>query len=384
MKKKVVVLGSTGSIGRQTLDVLAAFPDDFEVLALCAQKNAAQLLEQAKTFNPEYIGLADEDAAKDICSLLPAGVVLEAGEGVAAQLAALPEADIVINGLSGLAGLLPLLASLEAGKTVGLANKESIVCGYPLVKRTLDQFGGHIIPVDSEHSAIFQCLQNGTKEELSKIILTASGGPFFGMNESELREVTPEQAVKHPVWSMGAKISIDSATLFNKGLEVIEAAHFFQVQNSQISVLIHPQSIVHSMVEYMDGAVIAQLAAPDMRLAVQYALTYPERKRRQIAPLRLDEVSKLTFYSGDDHPAIRLAYHAVNEGKSMPVVYHAADDVAVELFCARRIGFLDIQKAVDYALEHVPKQEIRSLEDILHVDRQTRNCVNNLFGLPPA
>lgn len=378
MKKKIVLLGSTGSIGTQALSVIKAFPDAFEVCAILANTSAALLEEQARLFHPRYAGLADTAAAKKL--QLPAGTELVAGPEAGAVLAALPEADIILNGIGGIAGLPALLSALKAGKTVALANKESIVCGYALVKPMLEAHGGVILPVDSEHSAIFQCLQNSSKEDVAKLHLTASGGPFWNMPESELRAVTVEQALRHPVWRMGRKVSIDSATLFNKGLEVIEASYLFDVPNDHICVLIHPQSIVHSMVEYQDGAVIAQLSMPDMRLAIQYALSYPRRIERQIKRLSLAEIGSLTFFDADAYPAIRLARMALQKGGALPIAYNAANEAAVDMFLEGGIGFLDIRRAVEYAMERAPECTITSYEDIMAVDAQAREDAVGKMG----
>ncbi len=379
MKKNVVVLGSTGSIGTQTLDVLRALPEKFSLLAISAAKSIDLLAEQARAFLPRYVGVAEEKLAHTLKSRLPAACRLEAGESVNCAFATLPEADIIIIGISGIDGLPPLLAALKAGKTVALANKESIVCGNPLVKEALKAYNGKIVPVDSEHSAIFQCLQNGAMEEVETLILTASGGPFRGFSEEQLKSVTPEQALKHPVWRMGAKITIDCATLFNKGLEVIEASFLYDLSNTQISVLIHPQSIVHSMVEYKDGATIAQLAMPDMRLAVQYALSYPRRLERHIPRLDLAKLGALTFEDGNTQPAIRLAHAALTGTETLPTVYNAANEAAVRLFVSHKIGLLDIRRAVEEALSHAPEGRIASLEDVLEVDAYARKFVHTLF-----
>ena len=275
--KKIAVLGSTGSIGTQTLDVVRSHKDEFEVCAICAGKNALLALEQAKEFMPELMCMEDEAAALSIKGLLPKGVELYAGKDAAAVAARYAAADTVANAVSGFAGTLPLIAALEAGKRVALANKESIVCAHELVEQAKRKGGGEIIPVDSEQSAIFQCLCAGEKREVRRLILTASGGPFRQFTKEQLDLVTPQMACHHPTWSMGRKITIDSASLFNKGLEIMEATYLFGMDAEKISVLVHPQSVVHSMVEYCDSAVIAQLSAPDMRLAIHYALTYPRR-----------------------------------------------------------------------------------------------------------
>lgn len=381
MKKNVVVLGSTGSIGTQALCVVAAHPDRFQTLALSANRSTELLAEQVAATRARYVGLADTSVAQELRRLLPPDVRFEAGEDANCALAALPEADIVLICIGGIAGLPALLCALRAGKTVALANKESIVCGNPLVQEALHAYGGRIIPVDSEHSALFQCLQGGTKNEVASLVLTASGGPFREYSEERLAQVTPEQALRHPVWHMGRKITVDSATMFNKGLEVIEASFLFGFPNTHISVLIHPQSIVHSMVEYVDGTVIAQMSAPDMRLAIQYALSYPARIDREIERLSLAKIGGLTFFNADDHPAIRLAHAALAGGDTLPVVYNAANEMAVDLFLGHRIGFLDIRRAVERALEFAQKANIRSLEDVMLIDQETRKQVAAFFGV---
>lgn len=381
MQKKVVILGSTGSVGKQTLAVIEQERSKFEVLAIGAGANARGLLAQAKAYAPNYVGIADEAEQNVLQEGLPPATTLIAGADAMCTLASLDEADVIVIGISGIAGLPPLLEALRAGKTVAIANKESIVCAYPLVKAMIDAYGGRILPVDSEHSALFQCLQNGRREEVAVLHLTASGGRFWEQPDEVLAKVTPQEALFHPVWNMGKKITIDSATLFNKGLELIEAAYLYEMPNSHISVLIHPQSIVHSMVEYTDGAVIAQLAMPDMRLPIQYALSYPERLNRQIPRLSLHDIGKLTFYDGNRQPAIVLARQALIGGGALPTVYHAANDIAVQLFLEGRIGFLDIRRAVEYALEHAPKANTPStLEDVLAVDKAARRIVRERYS----
>ncbi len=374
-KKRLVILGSTGSVGRQTLEVAAYHPELFEVLGISAGSNSALLLEQAVAFRPRFAAISDEGCAKDLRRALPKGTELEVGKDASSVLAALPDADIVLLGISGLDGLPPLISALKAGKVVALANKESIVCANTLIKKLLKEYSAKILPVDSEMSAIFQCLQSGRETEVASLILTASGGPFWKMNKEELISVTPEQALKHPIWNMGAKISIDSATMFNKGLELIEASNLFNVQSNHISVLIHPQSIVHSMVEYMDGSVIAQMAVPDMRLAIQYALGYPNRLKRQVERLSLPELSGLTFFDAEAAPAIRLARRALSGGETLPIVYNAANDIGVELFVQKRAGFLDIYKIVEDAMDNAPKGDVNTLEDIMFIDTQVRRQV---------
>ena len=289
--KKIAVFGSTGSIGTQTLSVAGFHPDEFEVYAIAANKNAEQVVRSANEFHPKFIGMYDEAAAREVSERCPGITVVSGGE--VNSLAALSEVDIVVNGVSGFAGLFPLLSALRAGKTVALANKESIVCGHVVVDRALAEFGGKILPVDSEQSAIFQCLAAGRSEDVRSLILTASGGMFRNASADELAHVTPQMALPHPTWSMGGKITIDSSTLFNKGLELMEAGWLFDVEPNRIEILIHPQSVVHSMVEFCDGAVFAQMSPPDMRLAIQYALTYPHRIPSQLQSLALADLHSL-------------------------------------------------------------------------------------------
>lgn len=375
MKKRVVILGSTGSIGRQTLDILRSQKDMFETLALAAGSNEELLKEQIAEFQPAYAGLAQEPS-----SFLRAEKRIQTGAGTMESLASLPQADIVVIGISGIAALAPLLAALNAGKTVALANKESIVCGHMLVEEALKTPGAKIIPVDSEQSAIFQCLERSGKDrnELHSVILTASGGSFWRMSSEELKRITPQQASYHPVWKMGKKITVDSATLFNKGLEVIEAGYLFNLEKKQIRVLVHPQSIIHSMVEYVDGAVLAQLGVPDMRLAIQYAMTYPERKAGTSERLSLAEIGSLTFYDPKELPfrSIDLAYAAYEEGNVLPVVYNGANEAAVEMFLAGQIGFCDIECAVADTMEKCAGlPAVHSLQEILALDCTAKRFV---------
>lgn len=316
--KKTAVFGSTGSIGTQTLSVAGFHPDEFEVYAIAANKNAEQVVRSANEFHPKFIGMYDEAAAREVSERCPGITVVSGGE--VNSLAALSEVDIVVNGVSGFAGLFPLLSALRAGKTVALANKESIVCGHVVVNRALAEFGGRILPVDSEQSAIFQCLAAGRSEDVRSLILTASGGMFRNASADELARVTPQMALRHPTWSMGGKITIDSSTLFNKGLELMEAGWLFDIEPNRIEILIHPQSVVHSMVEFCDGAVFAQMSPPDMRLAIQYALTYPHRITSQLPRLDLAALHSLTFEKPDctRFPAISLAYDAFRDGSSLP------------------------------------------------------------------
>ena len=374
MTKIISVLGCTGSIGKQSLDVIASHPEEMTLFGIAANRDIETLIRQAWEFHPRVVAC---ETVFDI-SLLPQGMEAILGMGATAQLAGMPEADVVVNGVSGFAALAPLIASLQAGKRVALANKESIVCGKSIVDQTLNTFGGEILPVDSEQSAIFQCLQNGRREEVAKLILTASGGPFWREKREDLTKITPEQALAHPTWNMGKKITIDSATLFNKGLEVIEAAYLFDFSADQIDVVIHPQSIVHSMVTYRDGTCMANMSKPDMRLPIQYAITYPDRMDSSCTPLKLFLEQPLSFHDVDftRFLSLRLAYDALRAGQSCPLVYNGANEAAVEAFCSGRIGFLDIEDVVDYTLNHHTPRTLNSLEEIVEADRLAREEAN--------
>jgi len=370
MKKKIVVLGSTGSIGRQTLEVVRAMPDEFEILALCAGGDVTAILEQAMEFHPAYLGIRDTTGA---ASLKATGAEVVAGEQAAEILAALPQAHIVVNGVNGFAGLKPLLSALEAKKTVALANKESIVCAHELVDAALMK-GGRIIPVDSEQSALYQCLYSGTKKEVSRLILTASGGPFRTYTKEQLLKVTAADALSHPTWNMGRKITLDSASLFNKGLEIMEAAYLFDLPGEKIEVLIHPESIIHSMVEFVDGSNIAQLSAPDMRLPIQYALTLTARTPGVFGKLDLAKLGALHFEEPDHErfPALNLAYAALREGGSLPIAYNGANEVAAALFLEGRLPFIEIAGLVEHVLAKIEKRRPQSLDDVLDIDNQAR------------
>ena len=377
MKKQISVLGCTGSIGQQALDVVATHPDEMALFGIAANRNVEAMLAQAKKYRPRVVAC---EVAFD-ASLLPEGTEAIMGEGASVKLAAMREADVVVNGISGFAALAPLLASLKAGKRVALANKESIVCGKRLIDRVLSEYAGEILPVDSEQSAIFQCLQNGKKSEVAKLILTASGGPFWRKPREELEGITPEQALAHPTWNMGKKITIDSATLFNKGLEVIEAAYLFDLPAEQIDVVIHPQSIVHSMVSYLDGTCMANMSKPDMRLPIQYAITYPERKASSCTPLLLYHEQPLTFHKPDLERflSLKMAYEALKSGLSCPLVYNGANEAAVEAFCSGVIGFLDIERVVDYTLNQHTPRALDTLEEIVQEDRLARESAKTMI-----
>jgi 1-deoxy-D-xylulose-5-phosphate reductoisomerase len=378
MKKNITVLGCTGSIGRQALEVIESHPDEMTLFGIAANTDTEKLIQQANEYRPQIVACETVFETK----LLPQGMDTLLGPGATERLAAMKEPDVVVNGISGFAALAPLVASLKAGKRVALANKESIVCGKDLLIGIMQDYDGEIIPVDSEQSAIFQCLQNGRKHEVEKLILTASGGPFWREKRADLERITLEQALDHPTWNMGQKITIDSATLFNKGLEVIEAAYLFDFPANQIDVLIHPQSIVHSMVVYRDGTCMANMSKPDMRLPIQYAIAFPDRLPFSGSPLLLYQEKPLTFYKPDMERfhSLRLAYDALRVGKSCPLVYNGANEAAVEAFCSGRIGFLDIERVVDYTLnQHTPKA-LYSLEEIMEADRMARTLANQRIG----
>ncbi len=370
--KNVAILGSTGSIGRQALDVVRSHPDRFSLYGVSAHSSEGPFLAQLEAERPR--------AAVFSRPLFGAvsGVKLGFGEQALLDLAADPQVDVVVLAISGIAALKPLLSALKAGKRVAIANKESLVCGGDLVKAAVRQGGGELLPVDSEQSALFQCLQNGRRSEVEKLILTASGGPFFQRQRTELANVTPEQAVKHPTWAMGRKISLDSATLMNKGLEVMEASRLFDFPGEQIDVLIHPQSVVHSLVSYRDGTVMANLSSADMRLPIQYAMTWPERVPSPAQPLKLWEHPELTFHKPDmaRFPALRMAYDCLRAGGGCPVVYNGANERAAELFFDRKLGFLQIEESVAFALDRFENRPMGDLEDILAADGEARRLVD--------
>ncbi|MBR7131950.1 MAG: 1-deoxy-D-xylulose-5-phosphate reductoisomerase [Clostridia bacterium] len=370
--KSLIILGSTGSIGTQALEVCRR--DGYRVTALAAGRNTELLEKQAREFKPAVVAVFNENAARELAIKLKDTdiKVLSGVEGVCA--AAQGEGEIVLNSIVGIAGLRPTLAAIEAGKTIALANKETLVTGGELVNKAAREKGVKILPVDSEHSAIFQSLQGTPEKSLKKILLTASGGPFYGKKRADLENVTVKEALNHPNWSMGAKITIDSATLMNKGLEVIEAVHLFGVTASQIEVLVHRQSIVHSGVELSDGAVIAQLGTPDMRLPIQYALTYPERSDFAFEHLSLSDIGTLTFEKPDldTFRCLGLCIEAINRGGLAPTAVNGANEEAVRLFLEGKIKFLQIADLVEKALVNVNNKREFTLEDILEADKAAR------------
>lgn len=375
----LIILGSTGSIGTQALEV--ARQTGIKITALTAGSNAALLEAQAREFKPKTVALADESAAKELkISLRDTDInVLSGAEGVCEAAASI--GDTVLSSIVGIAGLRPTITAINEGKTIALANKETMVTGGELVNRLAKEKNIKILPVDSEHSAIFQSLQGAPERALKKIILTASGGPFYGKKKDELKDVTAAAALKHPNWSMGAKITIDSATLMNKGLEVIEAVHLFGVEAKDIEVLVHRQSIVHSGVEFCDGAVIAQLGTPDMRLPIQYALTYPQRGMA-FESLSLADIGTLTFTRPDTETfkCLPLCIDAINRGGLYPVAVNGANEESVRLFLQGKIGFLDIAELNAYAMEKAGRAGDYTLEDIFEVDKAARAAVLQIAG----
>ena len=371
--KNLAILGSTGSIGRQTLDVVASAPEHLKVYALVADRNVAVMEQQIRAYKPALAVLMDEKAAGELkLQVHDLPVRVEWGMTGVLEAVRASEVDTVVSAMSGRAGLEPTLAALEAGKEVALANKETLVAAGDLVMAKAKQCGCALLPVDSEHSAIFQCLAEDRKT-LEKIMITASGGPFLGWDRNRLEGVKREDALKHPNWTMGAKITIDSATMMNKGLEVIEAHHLFHLDYDRIEVLIHPQSVIHSMVQYVDGSVLAQLGRPDMRLPIAYALSYPERWTNPFERLDL-RGKELTFLEPDlaEFPALRLAYQAGRQGGTMPAVMNAANEIAVGAFLENRLSYLRIVDLVEQVCSEHQVLAVDNLETVLNVDQWAR------------
>ncbi|MBR3609972.1 MAG: 1-deoxy-D-xylulose-5-phosphate reductoisomerase [Oscillospiraceae bacterium] len=377
--KRLSVLGSTGSIGTQTLDVCRRL--GFEVTALAAGSNIELLEKQAREFRPKLVAVYDEEAAKRLSIALSDTdiTVLSGEEGVLETASA--DCDTVLNAVTGIAGLRPTIAAIEAGHDVALANKETLVAGGKRVMDYAAEKGVKILPVDSEHSAIFQCLQaKGDYSRIKKLILTASGGPFFGKKAEELINVTPEDALNHPTWNMGRKVTIDSATMANKGLEVIEAAHLFGVSADNIEVVIHRESIVHSLVEFTDNSVLAQLGVPDMRTPIQYALTVPERCESAVQSLDLAKICTLHFYPQDNEafPSTNIARYALSLGKTATAAFNAADEIAVAAFLEGKIGFTDIPKIIEKTVE-MPLPGGTTFEEVFETDKEARKFASSLI-----
>ena len=376
--KRIAVLGSTGSIGTQTLDVCRRL--GYEIVALAAGSNAELLEKQAREFSPKLVAAADENAARRLSiALSGTGITVLGGERAVLEAAA-AECDIVLNAVTGIAGLRPTIAAVEAGNDIALANKETLVAGGRRVMDYAAERGVKILPVDSEHSAIFQCLQaKGDYARIKKLILTASGGPFFGKTEEELKKVRPEDALRHPTWSMGKKVTIDSASMANKGLEIIEAAHLFDVEQNNIDVVIHRESIVHSLVQFTDNSVLAQLGVPDMRTPIQYALTWPERENGAAAELDLAEAGALHFYRQDEEafPSTGLARYALDKGGTATAAFNAADEIAVAAFLDGKIKFTDIPKIIEKTIEKEFAKG-NSFEEVFYTDSEARKFASAL------
>lgn len=373
MMKTIGILGSTGSIGTQSLDIMTWFPDEYRVKLLAANKNVALLAAQTKQFQPEVIAIADQTKYKELKDLLPAfpGEILAGEEGIKAVSAI--KVDMMIHGIAGMAGLAPLLTTLKAGNRVAFANKESLVTAGHLVMSLAKEMGTELLPVDSEHSAIFQCLLGG-RSGLKKLVLTASGGPFREYSEAEMDTITPEMALKHPTWNMGAKVTVDSSTMMNKGLEVIEAHWLFDCPYDQIDVLIQPQSVIHSMVCFQDGSFIGHLGKADMRIPIQFALTYPERKENPLEELDFAALGHIDFYTPrkEVFPLLHLAYEVGAAGGTLPAVMNAANEVLVYKFLSKRIKYKDIYR---YVAETVAKHDnivSPSLDEILNAAEETK------------
>ena len=381
--KRISILGSTGSIGTQTLDVVRKNPDKFEVIAISANSSVDLLLEQIKEFRPKYVAVYNEESANKLKSLMPSDIniqVLSGMEGLE-KISSLDEIDVLLTAIVGMIGLTPTLCAIRNGKDIALANKETLVTAGKLVMSEAKKHNVKILPVDSEHSAIFQCLNGEHNKNIEKIILTASGGPFRGKTKEELLNVTKNEALKHPNWSMGRKISIDSSTLMNKGLEVIEAKWLFDVDYTDIDVVVHPQSIIHSMVQFNDSSIIAQMGCPDMRLPIQYALTYPDRMLNDFERLDFTKFSTFTFEKPDleTFPCLKLAFDCLQKGGTYCAVLNAANEVLVNEFLEDKIRFYDIPNYIEKTLEAHNSIEDATLEEILEVDRWAREYVKNLI-----
>jgi 1-deoxy-D-xylulose-5-phosphate reductoisomerase len=381
VRRKIAILGATGSIGKSALDLVERSPERFEVVAVTAATNVEALAQIARRSGAKLAAVADEARLRELQELL-VGTGCRAAVGDEALIeAATGEAELVIAAIVGCAGLGPVMAAVEAGRTVALANKEALVTAGALMTDSAARNGSTLLPVDSEHNAIFQCLAGSRIEDVSRIVLTASGGPFRTASASAIASATPAQAVAHPNWSMGAKISVDSATLMNKGLELIEAHYLFGLPSSQIDILIHPQSVVHSMVEFVDGSVLAQLGSPDMRIPIAYALAWPERLETPAQRLDLAAIARLDFETPDleRFPALRLAREALEKGGAAPIVLNAANEVAVASFLSGGIRFPDIVRIVEETLGNAEFSNPRSIGDVLEIDSQVRSRVDSMM-----
>lgn len=384
--KNISILGATGSIGTQTLDVIKNDRENFKLLAVTANKNYSKIIDIINEFNPKLVALMDNIAAekvKEYCIHNNKDIEVLTGINGLTSAATLKEIDIVVTSVVGMVGLIPTMQAIKSGKTIALANKETLVVGGSIVMNEAIRNNVNILPVDSEHGAIFQCINGNNTRDITKILLTASGGPFRGKNRNELTKITPEDALKHPKWNMGNKISIDSATLMNKGLEVIEAHWLFGVSYENIQVVVHPQSIIHSMVEYCDGTVLSQMATTDMKLPIQYALNYPNRGKRIINKLDFYSLEKLTFEKPDmdTFGCLKLAYEVGKKGGNSPTILNAANEIAVELFLKNKIKFLEIEFIIKDALDKFPYINELDLDIILDNDIKVRNYIRKKYDI---
>ena len=381
-QKNIAILGSTGSIGKNSLEVIANFPDQFKVSYLTANNNVDALRDQVRRFRPNGVVVLDRSSAQECKKRFGESTEVLAGEEGLEEIVRRDDVDVVVSSLVGFAGLKPTIAAIKAKKKIALANKETLVVAGEIIMRLVKETGAILIPVDSEHSAIFQCLVGESGSSVGKIILTASGGPFLNTAKELLQKVSVEQALNHPNWKMGNKVTIDSATLMNKGLEVIEARWLFGTPPEKIDVVIHPQSIIHSMVEFIDGSVKAQLGVPDMKIPIQYALTYPERAASNFGRIDFPKLREMTFFPPDldRFQCLRLAYDALNEGGTMPAALNAANEIAVKRFLERKISFLQIPETICRTMEHHTVTAHPALDEIIEADASARRFAESLFN----
>lgn len=382
MKKRVAILGSTGSIGEQALEVIDKHTDKFELVAISAGSNFEKLINQAKKFKPKYVGIQEEKYKEDVISCLKnLNIKVIAGDDASRNIVSECDADIILISIVGFAGIYPTIEAIKQGKDIALANKETIVVAGEYISKLIKENNVKIIPVDSEHSAIFQCLQGESAEDIEKIYLTASGGPFRGKKKEDLINIVKEDALKHPNWCMGNKITIDSATLMNKGLEAIEAKWLFNLSPEQIEVIIHPQSIIHSIVQFKDGSMKAQMSLPDMRLPILYSLSYPERIKSELPRLDLHVYQQLTFEKPDmtTFPCLELALYALNKGGNIPCILNAANEEAVKAFLYDKIKFYDIPKIVERMIFTATYIKSPTIEDYIECDKETRKKANEMI-----
>ena len=381
MKKKITIFGSTGSIGLSTLDIISQHNDKYEIVGLSINNNYEKLLEQVSAFKPKIVSIKDTNSFEKFKNrnTLKNLKILNGSDSFDDILNY--ETDIVVAAITGSAGLLPVVGAVKRGITIALANKESLVCSGSLVTALAKKNGSMILPVDSEHNAIYQVLDVKNKQNVSKLILTASGGPFLNKITEELQNISPEEAIKHPNWTMGKKISVDSATMMNKGLELIEAHYLFDMPHDKIDIVVHPESIIHSCVEYSDGSILAQMGNPDMRTPISYTLAYPNRIPTRVEKLKLSDIKKLTFYEPDflKFPCLELAYSSLKIKKSAPTVLNAANEIAVDAFLKKKISFLSIHRIVEKTLNKASISDINSIKDVVEVDTESRRIATEFI-----